>query len=136
MEHVPVIFTQSGRADMGDPDDEANRICRFTLPNAKRYQLVGILARFTGGTGQADLEIHVDRKPLSNAVRFAYLLWKAEGIGTDGEQLHFRVIDDEREAWTYEEGDDVVVKWANPDSGNMNWTVEVRLKDATHVSQQ
>lgn len=131
----PVPLTASGTASMGNPDDETNRVARFTLPEPGRFLLVAILGKFTDGTGQADLTIHIDRKPSQHAGRFAYLLYEVPDIGTDGKQLHFHTTREERWAWIFEEGDEIVLKWTNPDSGNMSWVVEVRLMNATNLIQ-
>jgi len=122
------VFSDSGSSTMGDldwPEDGVER-CRFHL-SGKPFVVRFVRAHFTEGTGTADLVLNID----SARGRFHdTALWTVEDVGT-GTDAHFRCPTDQLSHFVFQEDDVLVLTWANPDSGNINWGVEVGLIEVT-----
>ena len=62
---------------------------------------------------------------------YDYKLFTLLQVGAT-KQIHLRVPDDIIDVWMFGGGQEVVLEWTNPDTGNMRWAVEVGLVDAKH----
>lgn len=119
-----VSLHESGTGSMGSLDygvgDDLNRLARFSLPGM--FVLSSIRGRFSGGTSYANLTINLDSRLDS---RHDFGLKTIRDVGTDRDQLHFRVPKEEYNHWTFWEGDELVIIWANPNT--IVWGLEVLL---------
>lgn len=123
--HIVRLSPQSGDANMATLADESIRMGRFLVPEDD-LALLYVRGEFTGGAGTADLSLYVDRQATREILKKAAILftWLAVGVT---KQIHTRIPEDEREAWSFLKGDELVCVWTNPDSGNMTWSVEIGL---------
>ncbi len=121
------VFYDSGSSTMGDldwPEDGVER-CRFSLGN-KPFVVRFVRVHFTEGTGTADLVLNVD----SHQGRFHdTALWTVKAVGT-GADANFRCPSDQLSHFMLGADDKLVLTWANPDDGNINWGAEVGLIEA------
>lgn len=135
-------FRQTGLDDMGDVTDPKS-VARFNLhtiheptPGAHferivaSWSLISIFARAIGGTGNATLTLKLDHRDTTGFYDWTLRSWSS--FGTDGDRpvvLH-RIEPLEADfysLYTFFQGDELVLDWANPDAGNMRWAVEVKL---------
>ena len=90
------------------------------------FRLVFIRAHFSGGTGTAAFIVSLDS---ANGSAHDTELFKITQAGTN-QDVHLRIgAGDvyEPSPWTFQAGDYVRIQWANPDSGNMTWGLELGL---------
>ena len=78
---------------------------------SERFTLVRVLCHFSGGTGVADFTISLDSV---YGAAYDVELWRWPGAGSKGEDIHFRIGADERNAWMFEEGDLLKFAWTDP----------------------
>ncbi len=123
--HIVRLTPQSGDADMGVLSDEGNRTGRFIIPEDD-LALLYVRAEFAGGTGTANLAMYLDRQATREINKKSTILFTWLAVG-DTKQVHTRVTRDEREAWSFLKGDELVFVWTNPDSGNLTWFLEIGL---------
>lgn len=94
-----------------------------------QWQLVLVRCHFSRETGSGTdtaamtLSYHRDRDDKHNT-----LLWTLAARGDDAD-VHFRIPLDEREAWTFERGDQLKIEWTNPDPGNLTWALDVGYRE-------
>lgn len=119
---------QHGDGDMGDVADESIVRCRFKIERNDRV-LLFIRARFSGGSGTADLTLYIDKHPVSQTPKTYFELYTFLDVGPT-KQVHGRWTKDEQDAWQFKKGDELVIEWTNPDPGNMSWSLEVGLTNA------
>lgn len=113
-------FRRSGSGDIAERISSGNGL----VP-------VAVRARFSGGTGDADLTISAIDGATGNTV---CVLHTVPDCGTDGEaNLNLVFSDDEVRlgAWTVLPGEILAIAWTNPASGTMTWELEVRYQDAS-----
>lgn len=126
-----ILPIQRGDNDMGDVADGENRIARFVVTQ-NNLSLLFIRINFTDGSGAADLVLYLDKQ--SNKViprtKFELLEWSSVGVLN---QVHTRITLDERDAWQFMEGDELVFEWTNPDPGIMLWAIEVGLTGSNQL---
>lgn len=124
MHRGPVISIASrGSGVMGDVADRSS-ICRYSLDG--RFTPIHLRGKFSGGTGSATLTLSVDSRIATNA-RDATLL-SITSVGTSGDAfINHRWPADEAEGWIFEDGDELVLTWPNPDIGNMLWNIDFGL---------
>ena len=92
----------------------------------RRFRLVFVRCHFAGGTGTAAFTITVDSTRGSAYDAKLFTITQA-GVNKD---VNLRIGGDDAvdpSAWTFQPGDNVWIKWTNPDSGNMTWGLEVGL---------
>lgn len=116
---------------MGDVTD-AQSIARWGLSYedgpAIPFVLVYVRAWFSGGTGDADMELKQAIASEPSGL-FDNVIRKFPDCGTDGDDfVDFRVSDDDEYAhWKWDAGDELVFEWTNPNSGTMVWKLEIGL---------
>jgi hypothetical protein len=110
---------------MGAPLDEEDRTARFIVPEDD-LALLYVRGEFAGGSGTADLQLYLDRQATREINKKTTILFTWLAVG-DTKQVHTRVTRDEREAWSFLKGDELVFAWTNPDSGNLTWFIEIGL---------
>lgn len=96
----------------------------------RKFRLVFVRCHFVGGTGTAPLSLFVDSAS-GSAYDAQLFTISAAGVSQD---VHLRIgggDTDDPSAWTFQAGDDVRVKWTNPNSGTMTWGLEVGLSLAS-----
>lgn len=96
----------------------------------RKFRLVFLRCHFAGGAGTAPLSLFVD-SGAGSAYDAQLFTLSAAGVGQD---VHLRIgggDTDDPSAWTFQAGDDVRVKWTNPDSGTMTWGLELGLSLAS-----
>jgi hypothetical protein len=125
---MPKILLQAnGTENMGDVTNP-NSICRFTMKE-DRWHVVYIrwkVTKLSGDGGNANLAFYIDRKHITGL--HIYLLGTMRDMGDPGDlDMNLRIMPFEAEHWTFRRGDELVLTWTNPDSGNMQWEVEVEL---------
>jgi len=131
-----VYFRDSGSGNMGDVTDEGNPAARFAIPDTtpdKRWDgaaIVTVKAKFTNGTATS-AELFM-KKDSTGGLPFDFVLdsWPGKGNVAGGD-LDVRVPSEELYLWLAERGEAIVFEWANPDTGNMQWAVELGLVDAS-----
>jgi len=92
----------------------------------RKYRLVFVRCHFSGGTGTAALKLSIDS---ASGAAYDALLFTIVQAGTN-KDVHLRISDadsDEPSPWCFQAGDQLRVQWANPDSGNMAWGLEIGL---------
>jgi hypothetical protein len=119
---------QYGDGNMGDVTDETVRTCRFPITRDGMVMSF-VRAHFEGGSGTADFTLYVDRHPVSKQPKTYFQLYTFLAVGTS-KHVHGRWTKDEQDSWQFQKGDEIVIEWTNPDSGNMAWAVELGLTDA------
>lgn len=124
-----IVLRDYGTGNMGSlgfgSGGDTNNKARFSWPEGK-YVLSSIRAHFSGGSGSADVIVNLDS---GTGPPFDAKLLKVTDLGTGGEDAHVRILPEEHIHWLFDglAGDEVVLTWTNPDSGNMIWGVEVFL---------
>lgn len=124
----------TGTSDMGslafgrtiDATVDDNHKARFWIPDQKFF-LLSVRIHFSLGTGTStNFVINVD-SGLGEAHDAA--LMTIVNAGTDGDDIHFRVSEEELRAghWMFDVRDKVVFTWTNPNDGTMRWGADVRL---------
>lgn len=119
-------YCAGDKTDMGSLTD-------FTVtgrfPVARREQVRSVAVRYIGGTGTADLAFYRhDRNSGSWGVTH---LWTEADRGTGADALVVIPPGDVRGSfWLLEPGIDLVAIWTNPDSGVMQWIMEVNTEPA------
>jgi len=106
----------------GDIDETFGLDCRF--------RLVFVRCHFSGTSGFASLAVSVDS---AGGSAYDTRLFTITRAGT-GRDVNLRIAADEGNEpspWTFQVDDDVRIQWANPDSGNITWGLEVGLAIAT-----
>ena len=86
----------------------------------------------TPGTDVADLTIRLDARVTP---QYDHTLREIVGFGPTGEQPTYllRITEDEQSQWVFHRGDILVFEWANPDVGNIEWSIDVGLADAARA---
>ena len=90
------------------------------------FRLVFLRCHFTGGTGTADLTLKLNS---AQGNLYAASLESITAVGTGVDVFYTpggSAIADPS-SWSFQSGDKLRVNWTNPDSGNMNWGLEVGL---------
>jgi len=123
--HIVRLVLQSGDANMGVLSDEEDRTARFLVPGDD-LALLYVRAEFAGGAGTADMTLYLDRQATKETLKKTTLMFIWRNVGTT-KQIHTRIPQDEREAWSFMRGDELVFVWTNPDSPNMTWALELGL---------
>ncbi len=112
---------------MGDVTDETDETARFNLRElglTGKYVLVFMRCHFSGtGSGTADMLLKLDsvHESFYDVTLFT---WQAVGASTD---VFFRVGQDQAAHWVFQDGDELVFEWTNPDSGNIQYGIELGL---------
>ena len=126
-----VSLHESGVGSMGSLDygvgADQNELARFSLPGM--FVLSSIRGKFAGGTSYADLTVNLDSRL---GPRHDFGLKTLRDVGTDRDQLHFRVPKEEYDHWTFWEGDKLVITWTNPNT--IVWGLEVLLRPVMEES--
>lgn len=129
-------FRQNGMADMGDVTDRQS-VARFALreiamPDSRivpvdTWTLVGVRARFIGGSGSATVTLKLDHRDESGLYDWTLREWATRG--EDNRNILHRPSDesDLYGAYPFFYGDELVFEWTNPDAGTMRWCLEVFL---------
>lgn len=122
-----IIFQHwSGEGDMGSLDyilgTDVNNAARFGLDT--KFVLVAIRGHFHDGTGQNDLTVNLDSGLGRN---YDFGLKTFPDVGTDGDEVEFRVPADEHIHWVFDgsKGDVIVPTWTNPNT--QIWGLDVLL---------
>ena len=92
----------------------------------RKFRLVFVRCHFASGSGTAAFAISVDSASGAACDTRLFTITQA-GAGKD---VHLRIehgLSGEPSAWTFQSGDALRIQWTNPDSGNMNWGLEVGL---------
>jgi len=92
----------------------------------RKFRLVFLRGHFTAGTGTASLHIELDS---AAGASFDTRLFTVSQAGT-GKDVNLRIDDESAlgpSPWTFQAGDSIRVVWTNPDSGTMNWGLEIGL---------
>ncbi len=100
-----------------------------TVQLGERYRLAFVRCHFTGNAGTASFHVSVDSGK-GNA--YDARLFTVTVAGTDND-VHLRVIEPSGSGpspWTFQPGDLIRIDWANPDSGNITWGLEIGLAPA------
>lgn len=133
---IQMLDPQTGTGDMGDVTDRAS-VARFALPGAQRFMLAVVRMLFTGGSGSAELFVRTDHR---HGPAFDFKPVRFAGMGTSSnDRLEYRVPEDELFHHLYLTDDStgaqdsIAIEWANPDAGNMRWSVEVGLIDVSSI---
>ena len=95
-----------------------------------RFRLVFIRCHFSGSPGAATFTISLDS---AHGAAYDARLFTITKAGTNRD-VHLRVTAEENaepSPWTFQAGDGVRIHWANPDSGNITWGLEVGFAIAT-----
>jgi len=119
---VPLAVVSRTASGPGDLDES------FSLDRA--FRLVFVRCHFVGTDGTAALHLGIDS---AGGAAYDARLFTITLAGP-GRDVHLRIGgEDSREpsAWTFQQGDALRVQWANPDSGNITWGLEVGLALAT-----
>lgn len=98
----------------------------------RTFRLVFIRCHFVGTAGTAPLIVSIDSV---NGSAFDARLFTITQAGTS-KDVHLRLGADtsgEPSAWTFGANDAVRIDWANPDTGNITWGLEVGLAVASEV---
>ena len=92
----------------------------------RKFRLVFIRCHFSGTSGTAKFTILVDS---ADGVAYDAQLFAITQAGTNSDvNLRISGADlSEPSPWTFQAGDSVRIQWANPDSGNITWGLEVGL---------
>jgi hypothetical protein len=133
---------------VGDIDSKA----RFKLDVEACYPLIYARGTFLSGTSQADLTINVDSRLVSPglmayedgtptdvevATPHDHTLLTVPDVGTDGNRLNMRVLEDELQFYTFWRDpetdilDVCVLTWTNPNT--QRWAIEVGLVDTSAI---
>lgn len=120
-----IIFRDSGTGNMGDVADETDTKARFKLDG--RFVLVFVRATFTGsGSGTVNMALKLDSKA---GTMYDHTLWTANFVGST-KAGRLDVPEARQQHFLADDGDDMVFEWANPDSPNITWALEVGLAKA------
>ena len=98
----------------------------------RTFRLVFVRCHFAGSAGTAPLIVSIDS---SNGSAFDARLFTITQAGTS-KDVHFRLGADtsgEPSAWTFGANDAVRIDWANPETGNITWGLEVGLAVASEA---
>ena len=125
---------QTGRSNMGDVTDRMSR-ARFSRIGWPVTQIVAVRGTFTDAgaspDGSATLTIKKD------GINGNYTLATIATIGSNGNNLHFRVPKDERDAWRLQvdpetqEPEELVLDWTDPATGDDTlWELEIDVEQA------
>jgi len=118
--HVFAVTTKSatGTGDIAE-----------TVQLGERYRLVFVRCHFTGNAGTASFHVSVDSGKGSG---YDARLFTVTVAGKNND-VHLRVIEPSGSGpspWTFQPDDLVRIDWANPDSGNITWGLEIGLAPA------
>lgn len=114
----------------GDLTDMAS-LTDFTVSGrfkfSRREQVRSVSVRFSAGSGTADIAFYRhDRNKGDWGVKH---LWTETDRGTGADALLVIPAGDARESfWLMDADNDLVVIWANPASGTMQWIMEVETE--------
>lgn len=144
-------FTASGSGDMGDVT-KIDYEPRFRLDGVDSYCLAHFRVRFWGGTGAgATMTLRISHRSRGEYVTpydggsqvgspFDFSPIEFSSCGTDdNDNIEFRVPDEELRHYRLDRCpindavDEWVPEWTNPDSGNMNWAIEIGLIDVKDI---
>ncbi len=130
--HETILFMRDGgKADMGSVTDEADRLARFAVPEGwGRMAVVNVRIHFRDLTGSATgTAVCVMHKDSGFGLPYdAELLeWAGNGSAEDGV---LRNEPNDMPHYVIEKRDWLVFEWTNPDSGNINWSVEIGVVPA------
>jgi len=92
----------------------------------RKFRLVFVRGHFSGGNGAAAFVISLDS---ASGAAYDARLFTISQAGT-GKDVHLRIergVSGEPSAWTFQSGDALRIQWTNPDNGNMSWGLEVGL---------
>lgn len=92
----------------------------------RKYRLVFVRCHFSGGTGTAAFMLGVDSDA---GASFDTRLFTIMQAGTN-KDVHLRIDGGavlDPSPWTFQSNDKISVDWTNPDSGTMNWGLEIGL---------
>ena len=92
---------------------------------------LGLLVKFNGGTGSADLAVRMDAH---RGEEFDHTLFTLKGLGGGGADGFLRVRAEELYDWIFDFGDALVIEWSNPAAEITRWALEVRFADASSRS--
>lgn len=90
------------------------------------FRLVFVRCHFMGGTGTADLTLDLNSAQ-GNPYDAQLTSIAAVGTGTDVFYTPGGAAIADPSSWSFQSGDQLRVKWTNPDSGNMNWGLEIGM---------
>lgn len=122
-----VILNDGGSANMGVLDFVPDSQAHFHL-GGPSFALVFVRIHFKEGDGsKADVAIQVDS---SRDDSYDTILYTFKDRGT-GKDLNFRVPEDQLMHYVFQAGDELVLTWANPDTGNTVWGAEVGLLEVS-----
>lgn len=125
-----IVKRDHGKEDMGSlaygTGSDTNLKARFGLEEG-RFGLVFVRAHFNSGTStKANMVINLDS---GFGPPYDFKLKTIKNVGTGRDDANFRVPVDEDRHWIFDgmNKDKIVMTWTNPDSGNMEWGLEVGL---------
>lgn len=91
---------------------------QYTYPY-QPWALVFLRCHFSRETGSgsstADMTLQVQRDKDS---KFDTLLYTFSAVGDDAD-VSLRIAAHERDQWYFDDGDQLLISWTNPDSGNL-----------------
>lgn len=90
------------------------------------FRLVFVRCHFAGGTGTAGLTLDLNSAQ-GNPYDARLTSITAIGTGTDVFYTPGGAAIADPSSWSFQSGDQLRINWTNPDSGNMNWGLEVGL---------
>lgn len=90
------------------------------------FRLVLVRCHFAGGTGTADLILELNSAQ-GNQHDAHLKSITAVGTGTDVFYTPGGTDIADPSPWSFQSGDQLRIKWVNPDSGSMTWGLEVGL---------
>lgn len=138
---VPVgLFGDGNMGDVTDPASDA-RFGLDSVPPGGSYIPTMLKIRAFNGTGSALLLLKVDHRKGSK-FDFTLRRWKNFGVGTAAKytNIFLRISEDPElrdwQMWRDPNSlilDRLVLEWANPDPGNMEWAAEFGLVDSVNV---
>lgn len=131
-----IVLRDGGTANMGDVDGEpvvdaaAYARARFILEPASRMAIVKVDIHFSGsGTGVADCLMKRDS---IHGTFYDGILYKFNSVGiivatSVPVDPVLRIAEDQLIHYIVEDGDHIVFEWTNPDTGNINWGIELSV---------
>ena len=90
------------------------------------FRLVFVRCHFVGGTGTADLVLELTSAQV-NAYNAQLESIAAVGTGTDVFYTPGGTDIADPSSWSFQNDDQVRIRWTNPDAGNMTWGLEVGM---------
>jgi len=92
----------------------------------RKFRLVFVRCHFAGGVGTASFKLSNDS---ANGSAYDTRLFTISQAGVN-KDVNLRIGGgdaDDPSAWTFQSADALRIEWANPDSGDMTWGLEVGL---------